>query len=345
MMINRRQVLGGGLAAAGLATGSGASAAIPRFEPSPALVEAAKRDGGFTNYTAQIEDLELETIAAFNKRFPFVKVEIVHQPGGQLIERVRSEIAANKLVADMIEHSEPSTLAALETAFRPYEPPNAADFLPAAIASRRLWPRITAGTCIAWNNALIDKKPIGWWDITKPDYAGQLGMPSGYTGGSTWVWVMFERKVLGEDYWARQAAIKPRIYPTNAACADAMVRGEVGIAPLAYPAIVPKIRDGAPISYVFPAEGVPCFTFAAGITTVSKRAAAAQLYMDWSLSQEGQAMLIGDLGHLTALKTAPVATPGLDPNVQKMWFADRAESDRVRDVWLAEWAKAFGMRQ
>ena len=62
------------LGAAAFLASSGARAAT-RFEPPAAQVDAAKQDGGFINYTAQIEDLELETIAAFNKRFPFVKVE------------------------------------------------------------------------------------------------------------------------------------------------------------------------------------------------------------------------------------------------------------------------------
>ena len=56
-------------------------------------------------------------------------------------------------------------------------------------------------------------------------------------------------------------------------------------------------------------------------------------------------MLIRDLGHLTALKAPPLNPPGLDPNVQKLWFADRAESERVRPAWLEEWAKAYGFRQ
>jgi iron(III) transport system substrate-binding protein len=269
----------------------------------------------------------------------------VHLPGGQLIEKIRAEVAANKLVADLIDHSEPGLLATLNAAFRDYQPPNAADYIPATIVTPRIWPRLTAGWCLAWNTELITEKPRGWWDLTKPVYAGMLGIPSGYTGGSTWARVMFERKVLGEDYWSRQALLKPRIYPTNAVTSDALVRGEIAVAPVSYPAIVPKMRDGAPLSYVFPVEGVPCFYFAAGITAVAKRPAAAQLYLDWCLSEEGQSMLIRDLGHLTALKTAPLNPPGLDPAVQKLWFADRTESDRVRNAWLEDWARAYGFRQ
>ena len=102
MAVSRRHLLG----AAAFFASAGARAAT-RFEPPAAQVEAAKQDGGFINYTAQIEDLELETIAAFNKRFPFVNVETVHLPGGQLIEKIKAECAAGKLAADLIDHSEP----------------------------------------------------------------------------------------------------------------------------------------------------------------------------------------------------------------------------------------------
>ena len=84
--------------------------------------------------------LEQETIAAFNKRFPFVKVEIVHAPGGQLIERIRSEVAANKLTADLIDHSEPGLLATMNGIFRDYRPPNAEDYIPATAVTPRLYP-------------------------------------------------------------------------------------------------------------------------------------------------------------------------------------------------------------
>ena len=158
MIIGRRHLLG----AAALLAGSGARAAVP-FDPPAALLEAAKREGGFINYTAQIEDLELETIAAFNKRFPFVKVEIVHLPGGQLIEKIRAEVATNKLAADLIDHSEPGLIATMNGAFRDYQPPNAADYIAATIASPRIWPRLTAGWCIAWNKELIKEKPRAGW--------------------------------------------------------------------------------------------------------------------------------------------------------------------------------------
>src|SRR5450432_2725750 len=134
--VSRRHLLG-----ATVALAAGQVRAATRYEPSAALIAAAKQEAGFVNYTAQIEELEQETIAAFNKRFPFVKVEVVHAPGGQLIERIRAEAATNKLQADLIDHSEPGLLATMNDIFRDYKPPNAADYIPETVATQRIWPR------------------------------------------------------------------------------------------------------------------------------------------------------------------------------------------------------------
>src|ERR1043166_4533328 len=65
-----------------------------------ALIEAAKKEGRIVYYTADFTEPEQVIIKAFNKRFPFVKVEMLRAPGGQLITRIKTEAAANKLLAD-----------------------------------------------------------------------------------------------------------------------------------------------------------------------------------------------------------------------------------------------------
>ena len=66
---------------------------------------------------------------------------------------------------------------------------------------------------------------------------------------------MFERQVLGEDYWAKQAALGIALYPSGAPLSDALVRGEVSIAPLLYNIIYTKIVEGAPAEAIFAARG------------------------------------------------------------------------------------------
>ena len=94
--ITRRQFTAG--AAAGIATAAiGAPASAQNFG-GHALIEAARKEGKIVYYTADFTEPEQEIIKAFNKRFPFVKVEMVRAPGGQLITRIKTEAAAGKLL-------------------------------------------------------------------------------------------------------------------------------------------------------------------------------------------------------------------------------------------------------
>src|SRR5215472_18062162 len=92
------------LTALALSTALAAPAAADDFGP-PELIAAAKAEGKLVLYTANFAEVEQEVIKEFNKRFPEIKVEMVRAPGGQLITRVKTEAAAGKLIADIVDHS------------------------------------------------------------------------------------------------------------------------------------------------------------------------------------------------------------------------------------------------
>jgi iron(III) transport system substrate-binding protein len=207
----------------------------------------------------------------------------------------------------------------LEDLFQDYTPPNAGDYRTDILISKKLWPRVTLGWSIGYNTELMKNPPKSWMDLTKPEYGpkliGQVVAPS---GGTTWTRVMFERQVLGEDYHKRQAATQPVLYPSGAPLSDALVRGEVSIAPLLYNIVYVKKRDGAPVEIFFPPEG---------------------------LSQEGQAFMIKEQGNLTALKEPPAYPPGWDPKVVKTWAPDFQQYVALQKDWIEEWNKTYGYRQ
>src|ERR1700738_4510400 len=235
------------LIALGFASALALPAAAQDFGP-PEVIAAAKQEGRLVYYTANFAEVEQEVIKAFNKRFPEIKVEMVRAPGGQLITRVKTEAAAGKLSADVVDHSDRALMSDLVDLFQDYAPPNGKDYLPESMISPKLWPRATLVWSIAYNSALLAKPPKSWMDLTKPEYGNkQIGQVFAASGGPTWTRIMFERQVLGEDYWKRQAATSPILYPSGAPASDALVRGEVSIAPLLYNAVYPKKHDGAPV--------------------------------------------------------------------------------------------------
>src|SRR4051812_34543604 len=114
--ISRRAAIAG---AAGLAATLAVRGRPARAEGAyaPELVEAAKKEGKLVYYPANFAEVEQEVIKAFNKRFPFVQVEMVRAPGGQLITRVKTEAAAGKLAADIVDHSDRSLMVDLTDLF------------------------------------------------------------------------------------------------------------------------------------------------------------------------------------------------------------------------------------
>ena len=141
------------LIALGLSAALATSAAAQNFG-SPELIAAAKKEGKLVFYTANFAEVEQEVIKAFNKRFPEIKVEMVRAPGGQLITRMKTEAAAGKLLADVVDHSDRGADARDRDLFLDYAPPNGADYLPEAMISPKFWPRVTLGWSIAYNSAI-----------------------------------------------------------------------------------------------------------------------------------------------------------------------------------------------
>jgi len=333
---------------AGLA-GAAASWTLPAAAQdefgSKDLIAAAEKEGSLTYYTANFAEVEQEVIKAFNKRFPKIKIAMVRAPGGQIITRIKTEAAAGKLAADVVNHSDRGLMLAIEDLFQDYTPPNASDYRTDALVSPKFWPGVTLGWAIAYNTQLVKNAPKTWADLTKDEYKGkQIGQVVGPSGGTTWTRVMFERQVMGEDYWKKQAALGIAMYPSGAPLSDALVRGEVSIAPLVYNIIYPKERDGAPVKTFFPPEGVPVIPYGSGIPKTAQNPNAARLYLEWQLSEEGQIYSIKQHGNLTSLKVPPLLPAGMTKDT-KVWVPKFEEFEALYGKWIEEWNKVYGYRQ
>src|SRR6201992_3948307 len=174
------------LAGVSLALALGLSAQAEENFGSPELIAAAKAEGKMVLYTANYAEVEQDVIKEFNKRFPEIKVEMVRAPGGQLITRVKTEAAAGKLIADVVDHSDRALMQPLEDLFQDYAPPNAADYDPAALISPKLWPRLTIAWAIAYNTELVKDPPKSWMDLTKPENDKKTSQVFAQSGGTPW---------------------------------------------------------------------------------------------------------------------------------------------------------------
>ena len=342
-----RKIVASVIAVAGLGLALSSAPAAPQAEfGSPELIAAAKAEGKLVYYTANFAEIEQEVIKAFNKRFPEIKVEMVRAPGGQLITRVRTEAAAGKLIADVVDHSDRALMLPLADLFQDYAPPNAADYNPDALISPKLWPRATIAWSIAYNTELVKNPPKTWMDLTKPEYDKMTGQVFAQSGGTTWTRIMFERQVLGEEYWAKQASTHPILYPSGAPMADALVRGEVAMGPILYNAIYQKQKDGAPVKMFFPPEGIAGQSLCHG-NSEDRGASQCRKTVPELESVEGRADL-HDQGARQSDVVERCRRPirkGSIPRSSRSGIRNSTEYVKLHDKWVADWDKTFGYRQ
>src|SRR5215203_2782593 len=116
-LVTRRLAI---LGLAGLALALNAPPAQAQEFGSPELIAAAKKEGKLVFYTANFAEVEQQVIKEFQKRFPEIKVEMVRAPGGQLITRIKTEAAAGKLLADLVNHSDRGLMLEIENLFMDY---------------------------------------------------------------------------------------------------------------------------------------------------------------------------------------------------------------------------------
>src|SRR3954451_12852934 len=147
-----------------------AHAAEPEVVPSTEVLAAGKKEGRIVLYTANFLDTEQAVVKRFSQRFPGIQIEMVRAPTGQLITRIKTEAAANRMIADVIDFTDRVQARGMIELFARYAPPNAADYPDIARAGDRLWPRSGNAWTITYNSELVKDPPKSWADLVKPEF-------------------------------------------------------------------------------------------------------------------------------------------------------------------------------
>jgi iron(III) transport system substrate-binding protein len=254
----------------------------------PELIEAARKEGKLVFYSANVAESETPVLNAFNKRFPFIKVEFLRAPGNQLLQRVKTEAAAGKLLADVIDHSDRALMLEIENLFQDYKPPNAADYIPEARVSPKLWPRSTVVWAIAYNSELVKNPPKTWMDLTKPEYGNkQIGNVIAPSAERTWTRAMFERQVSPPTTGRSRPRRSRCCFLPTAPTSDALVRGENPCRGAALQRDLPEAEGRRTGEGVLRAGRRADHAVLGRHPEDRRHPNAARLFLNWCLSEEG----------------------------------------------------------
>ncbi len=129
----RDVVIGSGALAAGAAFSTRVLSAAPPAEPvTPALIEAAKKEGKVVWYTSIDLKLSEQIGKAFEAKYPGVSCRVERSGAERLLQRISQEYTANMHAVDVVNSSDASLLVYWKDQgmLAPYVPEDVAKFYP-----------------------------------------------------------------------------------------------------------------------------------------------------------------------------------------------------------------------
>ncbi|HSD00557.1 MAG TPA: ABC transporter substrate-binding protein [Casimicrobiaceae bacterium] len=319
-----------------------ATAALALAITMPAGAQEGK--GKLVLYTSQPERDAAQTVAAFRRVQPNVDVEVFRSGTTEVMAKLAAEFAGGQPKPDVLLIADAASMEALKADGRlqPYKEAKIDGLAAGTFDSDLTYfgsKLITTGIVV---NTAAKLRPTSWADLAKPEYKGQVAMPSPLYSGAAAIMLgtMTTRSDLGWKYFEQLAgsAIAVR---GNGAVLNAVASGEKAYGVLVdFMAFNAKAK-GSPIDFVFPAEGLPAVTEPVAILKTASNPAAARAFVDFILSDEGQ-KLAATMGYIPARASVGMPSwypPGAKINVMP---TDIAKVVHANSANLQRFAEMFG---
>ena len=298
------------LVAAGLLLPLGArvlSAAPPPQAVTVELVEAAKKEGKVTYYTAMDLSVAEPMARAFEAKFPGIKVAVERTGAERLFNRIGQEVGSNIKRVDVVNSSDAAHFIVWKRQgwLEPFLTLDMAENLPASQrdADGAFVNQRTHLSTIAYNSSLVkpEDAPKGFNDLLDPKYVGKL--VKGHPGYSGTIMTATQQlaKALGWEYFEKLSKQKVLQVQSATEPPKRIEAGERAIAVDGSDYLFWMARErGAPIEVVHAVEGTPQISNPMAIFKAAPNPNAARLLVAWIMSAEGQQFIVSLSGQYPA---------------------------------------------
>lgn len=285
------------------------SAAPPTTAITPELIEAAKKEGKVTYYTAMDLSVAEPMAKAFEAKYPGIKVAVERTGAERLFNRIGQEVGSNIRRVDVANSSDAAHFIVWKGQgwLEPFLTPDMAENLPAdqrdadgAFVNQR-----THLSTIAYNTSLIkpEDAPKGFVDLLGPKYTGKL--VKGHPGYSGTIMTATQQlaKALGWEYFEKLSRQKVLQVQSATEPPKRIEAGERAIAVDGSDYLFWMAKErGSPIEVVHAVEGTPQISNPMAIFKSSPNPNAARLLVGWIMSPEGQEFIVNLSGQYPANK-------------------------------------------
>ena len=308
-------------------------------------VPAQDLKGKLVLYTSQPERDAAQTVAAFKRAQPGVEVEVFRSGTTEVMGKLAAEFAAGQPRPDVLLLADAASMETLKKDGRLSAYPEAKvdGLAPGSFDSDSTYfgsKLITTGIAV---NTAAKSRPASWADLMRPEYKGQIAMPSPLYSGAAAIMLgtMTTRADLGWNFFEKLKASETVAVRGNGAVLNAVANGEKSYGVLVdFMAFNAKAK-GSPVEFIFPAEGLPAVTEPVAILRTTQNAAAARAFVDFILSDEGQKLAVS-MGYIPA--KASVGMPAWYPAGAKINLmpTDIAKVVQSNSANLKRFAELFG---
>jgi iron(III) transport system substrate-binding protein len=289
-----------------------ASGALP--EPSQELIEAAQKEAEVNVYYAAPPDVGSVWLAAFTRKYG-ITVNGTHAISSTAEITLAAQIAAGKPVADVFQSSDSQWITGTAIPKGYFVEPD-----PTAVPAVKTWPAkdVLGGMgyladvslfTIQYNTNIVKPGEIRTWnDVLNPKYKGLIIIIDPRDNVADLAFYELQRQNWGDAWLSGLAALEPQLTVTGTAAANVIAAGGAAILiPGNYFSVTSLLAAKAPIGDVTPPGKISVTGVEQYLMLVNNapHPNAAQLFMNYSLSGQGQSQICG-----SQLCTSVINAPG-----------------------------------
>lgn len=301
--LSRRDVLIGSAAVAGTATAAFATRVLAQA-PAPApitaqLVEAAKKEGKLSFYTAMDIPVAERIAKTFEARFPGIAVRVERSGSERIYQRVAQERGSSIFAVDVINSADAAHFIVWKRNgwLDAYLPEEAARHFPAEHRdpdamhiTTRIWL-----SSLGYNTNLVkaEEAPRSYADLLDPKWMGKIIKAHPAYAGSIMTATFVLSRELGWEYFEKLAKQKVMQVQSSTDPPKKLALGERAVMADGNDYNLLQLKEqGAPVEVVYAAEGTPLITAPSGIFKNAPNPNAARLFYSWLHGLEAQQVLV-----------------------------------------------------
>ncbi len=326
------------------------AAAPPPEAVTPALVDAAKKEGKLAFYTAMDLPVAEKFAKAFEAKYPGVVVRVERSGAERVFQRIAQEQASSIRAVDVVNTADAAHVIVWKRNgwLEPYVPEDVARHFPAAhldpdgtSALTRVWL-----SSLGYNTSLVkpDDAPKSFADLLDPKWTGKMVKAHPAYSGTIMTATFQIARDLGWSYLEKLAKQKIMQVQSSTDPPKKLALGERAVMADGNDYNVIQLKErGQPVEVVYPSEGTPFVTGPTAIFKAAPSPNAARLFQSYLHSREGQQLLV-DFARQHSLHAQVTEKPGARKLSEiKLMRDDAAGVEAQAEEIKARYAKIFGV--